>query len=137
MPVPNSTSQLAVSAIKDNKTIPITFRMKHKLPLHIDGKTFYNCDVFKLSLNRFETKQIEHSTDLAGTFIESSSEIAVFLGNDCNKLENMGISDHLIVQLPPVDSVDKTYIVPPTFESKGHTYLYNSGKKLKFNIYDR
>lgn len=25
----------------------------------------------------------------------------------------MGGSDHLIVQLPPVDSVDKTYIVPP------------------------
>lgn len=78
MPVPNSTSQLAVSAIKDNTTISITFRMKRNLPLHIDGKTFYNGDVFKFSLNRFETKQIEHSTNLTGTFIESSSEISLF-----------------------------------------------------------
>lgn len=52
-------------------------------------------------------------TDLSGTFIESSVPIAAFSGNDCNKLNNIGACDHLIEQLPPTDSIDKQYIVPP------------------------
>lgn len=103
----------ALSVIKDNTTISIPYRMNQNLPLHFDGKTFYNGDVFKFSLNQFETYKIEHTTDLTGTFIESSAEIAVFSGIDCNKLENIGGCDYLIEQLPPTDSVDKTYIVPP------------------------
>lgn len=58
IPILDSTSQLAVSAIKDNTLISIRFKMKHNLSLHIDGKTFYNEDVFDFSLNQFETFQI-------------------------------------------------------------------------------
>lgn len=67
MPMPDSTSQLALSASKDNTTISIPYRMNQNLPLHFDGKTFYNGDVFEFSLNQFETYQIEHTTDLTGT----------------------------------------------------------------------
>lgn len=73
---------------------------------------------FKFSLNLFENYQIEHTTDLTGTFIESSAEIAVFLGNDCNKLENIGGCDQLIEHLLPTDSIDKTYIVPPNSDER-------------------
>ncbi|XP_052694955.1 IgGFc-binding protein-like isoform X2 [Crassostrea angulata] len=118
IPIINSTSQLAVSAIKDNTLISIRFKMKQNLSLHIDGNRFYNGDVFKFSLNRFESYQIEHITDLTGTFVESSAKIAVFSGNDCNKLENFGGCDHLIEQLPPTDSVDKIYLVPPNSDDR-------------------
>lgn len=106
-------SQFAVAAIEDNTTTSINFKMKRNLPLNIEGNTFYNGVVFNFSLDRFETYQIEHCTDLTGTLIESSVPIAAFSGNDCNWLENIGGCDHLIEQLPPTDSVDKTYIVPP------------------------
>lgn len=89
-PEATRTSQVAMSAIEDNSTISITFKMKRNVPLIIEGKTFYSGDVFNLFLDRFETYQIEHSTDLTGTFIESSVPIAVFSGNDCNQLENTG-----------------------------------------------
>lgn len=65
--MPNSTSQLALSAIKDNTKISIPYRMNQNLALHFDGKTFFNGDVFEFSLNQFETYQIEHTTDLTGT----------------------------------------------------------------------
>lgn len=106
-------SQLAVAATVDNTTISITFKMKRNLPLNIEGNTYYSGDVFNFSLNRYETYQIAHETDLTGTFIESSAPIAAFSGNDCNKLENIGACDHLIEQLPPIDRVDTIYIVPP------------------------
>lgn len=111
-------SQLAVAATVDNTTISITFKMKRNLPLNIEGNTYYSGDVFNFSLNRYETYQIAHETDLTGTFIESSAPIAAFSGNDCNKLENIGYCDHLIEQLPPTDSVDSIYLVPPNANNR-------------------
>lgn len=52
---PESTwpSQFAVTAIDDNATISIIFKMKRNLSLKIEGNTFYNGDVFNFSLDRF------------------------------------------------------------------------------------
>ncbi|XP_078329766.1 IgGFc-binding protein-like isoform X2 [Crassostrea virginica] len=112
------TSQFAVAAIADNTWISITFKMRRNLPLYISGNAFYNNNVFNITLHRFETYQIAHSTDLTGTVIKSSSPIAAFSGNDCNKLEYIGYCDHLIEQLPPTVSVDNTYIVPPNSDDR-------------------
>lgn len=106
-------SQLAVAALKNNTTISIRFRIELYKSLDIEGGKYYNDDVFNFSLDRFETYQIAHSTDLTGTFIESSNPIAAFSGDDCTKLDGVGYCDHLIEQLPPTDTIDKTYIVPP------------------------
>lgn len=76
----------------------ITFQMKERL--QIDGKVYQSGDIFSLILNRFETYQIEHTVDMTGTVVESSSPIAVFSGNDCNILNGQGFCDHLIEQLP-------------------------------------
>ena len=112
-PVSSWKSQLAVAAIEDTTYISITFKMRQNLPIYISGNTFFNNDIFNVTLDRFETYQIAHDTDLTGTVIESSSPIAAFSGNDCNKLENIGACDHLIEQLPSTTSIDNTYIVPP------------------------
>lgn len=101
-PEATRTSQVAVSAIEDNSTISITFKMKRNVPLIIEGKTFHSGDMFNLSLNRFETYQIAHNTDLTGTLIESWVPIAAFSGNDCANLGGSGACDHLFEQLPPI-----------------------------------
>lgn len=111
-------SQFAVSAIEDNTVVSVTFKMKQNLPLNIEGNTYNNGDVFRFRLDSFETYQIDHTTDLTGTFIESSVPIAAFSGNDCTRLHNIGGCDHLIEQLPPTDSVDKMYIVPPNSDDR-------------------
>nr|XP_022312564.1 IgGFc-binding protein-like isoform X2 [Crassostrea virginica] len=111
-------SQLAVAAIENNTTVSITFKMRRNMPLNINGVTFYNNDVFNVTLNRLETYQIEHVTDLTGTVIESSTPIAAFSGNDCNTLGGSGACDHLIEQLPPTEGVDNAYIVPPNSDDR-------------------
>lgn len=52
--------------------------------------------MFHFRLERFETYQIEHITDLTGTFIESSVPIAAFSGNAANVLDNIGSFDHIV-----------------------------------------
>lgn len=117
-PAGSDQSQFAVSPIEDNTKISITFKMKRQVGLNIGMKVFFNGGVFNFSLDQYETYQIEHMTDLSGTVIESSVPIAAFSGNDCNKLEKLGYCDHLVEQLPPIDSVDKTYIVPPNMDDR-------------------
>ena len=132
------TSQLAVAAIADNTWISITFKMRRNVPLYISGNAFYNNSVFNITLHRFETYQIAHATDLTGTVIESSSPIAAFSGNDCNKLESIGACDHLIEQLPPIVSVDKMYIIPPNSDDRDTLIRITAleSSNLTYSIYD-
>lgn len=111
-------SQFAVAAIEENTQISITFKMKSNLPLSIDGNNYYSGDLFILTLDKLQTYEIEHITDLSGTVIESSDPIAAFSGNDCNTLDGFGGCDHLIEQLPPVNSLDNTFIVPPNSDQR-------------------
>lgn len=115
---PSGKSQLAVAAMKDNTTISVTFKMERNFALRIENNTFYRGDVFSFSLDRFETYQIAHSTDLTGTVIESSYPIAAFSGNDCNQIDGIGFCDYLITQLPPTSFVDNMYIVPPNNDDR-------------------
>nr|XP_034322113.1 uncharacterized protein LOC105340013 isoform X2 [Crassostrea gigas] len=111
-------SQLAVAALENNTQISVRFRMKQYTSLIIEGNKYYNGDVFIFTLDRFETYQIAHNTDLTGTFIESSNPIAAFSGNDCTELNGGKYCDHLFEQLPPTDTIDKTYIVPPNSDER-------------------
>ena len=111
-------SQMAIASIQDGTVITITFHMEHNMPLLIEGKTYHEGDRFTLNLDCFETYLIEHTSDLTGTAIESSHPIAVFSGNDCAELDSYGACDHLVEQLPPITSVDTTYIVPPNSDNR-------------------
>nr|XP_022312789.1 uncharacterized protein LOC111117854 [Crassostrea virginica] len=122
-------SQIAVTAIEDNTTIAVTLKMRRHINLTIDGNIYQNNDVFNVTLNRLETYQIEHKTDLTGSIIESSKPIAAFSGNDCNRLENIGACDYLIEQLPPVDGLDTTYIVPPNSDDRDTKVLITAIEK--------
>uniref|UniRef100_A0A8W8P3W5 IgGFc-binding protein N-terminal domain-containing protein n=1 Tax=Magallana gigas TaxID=29159 RepID=A0A8W8P3W5_MAGGI len=112
-------SQLAVAALENTTTISIRFRMKQYKSLDIEGRVYYNGDVFNFFLDRFETYQIAHDTDLTGTFIESSKPVAAFSGSDCGYLGGVGYCDLVMEQLPPTDTIDKTYIVPPNSHGRG------------------
>lgn len=108
-------SQFAIASLHKNTKVWITFKMKEGL--QIDGETYQNGDVLMLKLNHLETYQIEHTVDMTGTVVESSSPIAVFSGNDCNPVTGHGVCDHMFEQLPPTSSIDTAYVVTPHMNS--------------------
>lgn len=122
-PSSSFSSQFALAAIKNNTSVSITFKMKQNIPLYIHGNSFLNGDAYTLTLDRFETYQIAHGTDLTGTVVQSSKPIAVFSGNDCNWLENIGYCDPLIEQVIPTAKLDNTYIVPPNSNDRNTKVL--------------
>lgn len=102
-------SQFAIAPLHENTKIWINFKMKEGL--QIDGEIYQNGDVLILKLNHLETYQIEHTVDMTGTVVESSSPIAVFSGNDCNPVTGHGVCDHMFEQLPPTSSIDTAYVI--------------------------
>lgn len=137
-------SQFALASIDENTMVWITFRMKEALL--IDGKVYQSGETFRIKLNSYETYQIQHSVDMTGTVIESSSPIAVFSGNDCNKLNGQGFCDHLIEQLPPTSRIDTVYVVPPHLYSNTKIRViaidkscifYNCTNKINRKSYER
>lgn len=137
-------SQFAVASINENTMISITFQMNDTL--QIDGKIYRSGETFSIKLNCYETYQIQHTVDLTGTFVQSSLPIAVFSGNDCNKLNGQGFCDHLIEQLPPTSRIDAVYVVPPHLYSNTKirvmaidksTIFYNCTNKTFYKSYER
>ncbi|XP_062617021.1 mucin-2-like [Saccostrea cucullata] len=110
-------SQFAIGALHNKTNVEITFKFKQNTPLTIQGKSYRDGDVFTVMIERFETIQIAHTTDLSGSFITSTKPVAVFSGNRCKKFTNF--CSHMVTQLPPTTEVDTQYIVPPFFHNSG------------------
>ncbi|XP_061180773.1 IgGFc-binding protein-like [Saccostrea echinata] len=107
-------SQFAIAIAHEKTKVKIRFRMKSNTSISLLGGTYKDQDVFTVSLVKYETLQIRHTTDLTGTFITSSEPIAVFSGNRCQHLK-LGACSHLVTQLPPTTEFDNKYIVPPFY----------------------
>ncbi|XP_062576773.1 multiple epidermal growth factor-like domains protein 11 [Saccostrea cucullata] len=79
-----------------------------------DGRTYQNGDVMHLTMHRFRTFQFVHKAIFTGTTINASYPVAVFSGNKCNRLGYLGTCSKLIEQIPPINRLDNSFIVPPT-----------------------
>lgn len=112
-------SQLAFGAVHDQTRVEIILKLNSGQYIKYGGKKNRDGDKIIVTLNKYQTFQLSHNGDLTGTLITSSKPIAVFSGNRCNKLNSFGFCSHLVEQIPPMDSLDTTYIVPPHFERSG------------------
>jgi hypothetical protein len=116
--------QFAIAAFKTSTEVTILFQMKPNLPLIVDGIEYENGSEMVIKLNELETYQIMHNVDLSGTFIKASSNVAIFSGSRCEKIvfqnrSKSGACSHLVEQMPPVNRLDNTYIVPPNIKRYG------------------
>ncbi|XP_013407303.1 IgGFc-binding protein [Lingula anatina] len=66
-------------------------------------------------LDRLETIQIQSSSDITGTRINSTKPLSVMSGNMCSNIPcGVRACDHLVEQMYPVDRWGYTYIVVPS-----------------------
>ena len=117
---PVYSSVFGVAALDENTSVNITLQLSDKTSsVTIDGKVYGDSDTLELSMNSLETFQVGHGFDLSGTTVRSSKPVAVFSGNRCNMFSGSFTCSHMMEQLPPVKEWDKTFIVPPDFNSNG------------------
>ncbi|XP_062590485.1 IgGFc-binding protein-like isoform X2 [Saccostrea cucullata] len=117
---PVYASLFGVAALEDETLVTINFKLgNNSMPLTINGQNYSDSDTFEISLNNLETLQMEHSTDLSGTLVESSKPVAVFSGNRCNMFPESIRCSHFLEQMIPTADWGSSYIVPADFSSDG------------------
>ncbi|XP_055995396.1 fibrillin-1-like isoform X2 [Ostrea edulis] len=112
-------SQIAFAAAKDRTRVTVTLKLKSGQSIEYQGKRYRDGGEIIVTLNKYQTFELAHNGDLTGTMIFANNPVAVFSGNRCNKLNRYGYCSHLVEQIPPVESLDDVYVVPPHVDRSG------------------
>ncbi|CAH1272704.1 FCGBP [Branchiostoma lanceolatum] len=102
-------SEFGIFGTEDNTDVEITLRGTTQY----QGVTYSTGSVIRLVLNKIEAIQFQGS-DLTGTRITSNKPITLMSGVQCAQVPvNIGNRDHLVEQIPPVDTWGKRFVTVP------------------------
>ncbi|XP_035683576.1 IgGFc-binding protein-like [Branchiostoma floridae] len=110
-PHPAGPSEFGIFGTEDNTYIVITLRGT----THYQGLTYSTGSVIRLVLNKFEAVQFQgQRSDLTGTRVTSNKPVTLMSGVQCANVP-VGIHscDHLVEQIPPVDTWGKRFVTVP------------------------
>ena len=115
-PNANGVAQIGVVATADATTVTFALPPNPTNPTEVlvkyDGNNYKAGDVFSVNLQKFETVQLQSNLDLTATHIYSNMPIGVFSGNMFAAVGSANTNDHLVVQLPPVHSWGRNFVLP-------------------------
>ncbi|KAK3106331.1 hypothetical protein FSP39_017792 [Pinctada imbricata] len=104
-----------VVAANDNTMVSICLANNSQVAVNFSGMSYYGGDWINVTMNKFDTFEINSIGDLTGTYIKSNTSVSVLSGNMKTKVgtgSNLkGSKDHLVEQLLPVRSWGKTFAI--------------------------
>lgn len=130
-PQGKAASQIAVVTFTDNTEVRLELSSySESTDVIYNGLTFQPGDTIVQTLDAYECLLVQSKGDLSGTLITSSELVACFSGNDKTKISRLRYvnKDHLVMQLPPINSWGQRFAVVPTpVRTKGnHIYVMAS-----------
>lgn len=122
---PSYTSLIGIIAIHDRTTIFVTFQFAdRRSSFRFRGRNYRHRDTISVVLNRLQSFQISHNTDMSGTRIFSTRPISVFSGNECANVPfDKGYCDHLVEHIPPVNTWGQRFITAPLAGRRGGDFF--------------
>ncbi|XP_033096968.1 IgGFc-binding protein-like [Anneissia japonica] len=101
-------SQVLIVGIENNTSLSVLI----KAEVMFDNKQIHAGQFVNLTLRRFQAAQLQSELDLSGSLITSSKPITVMAGSMCATLSSNGLHcNHLVEQLPPLESWGSTFIL--------------------------
>lgn len=104
---PTTNCEFGIVGVKDGTNVQITLpKLRNGTIVEVtyEGFSYKNGDTLLITLQRYQTFQIQSKGDLTGSHIVSDSPVAVFSGNVRTAVGNSESRDHLVEQIPPVSS---------------------------------
>jgi CUB/sushi domain-containing protein len=107
-------TELGVASTEDSTTVSVTLPTKNKsLTVDYGGKLYKAGETIQVKLNKYQTLQLQSSSDLTGAHIVADKAVAAFSGNIKTNIGNGTFADHLVEQLTPVDTWGKKFVTAP------------------------
>lgn len=112
---PTRKTQIMVVGVHDSTSVTIKFPSGSwaRTTDSYNGKTYATGSTLALTLNKYQTFQIQGAGDLTGAYITSDKAISVFSGNQKTNTGTYTSSDHLVEHLTPVNTWGKTFATVP------------------------
>ncbi|XP_019621165.1 PREDICTED: IgGFc-binding protein-like [Branchiostoma belcheri] len=111
-------SEFAIFGVEDGTSVSVTL----KGTVSYNGRDYHAGSVITLTLDRLEAIQFQgrHPSDLTGTHIESDKPVSVMSGVRCaNVPTGITACDHLVEQVPPVNSWGQRFVTVPLALRRG------------------
>ena len=102
----------AVVGTTDSTVVTITFKLPLRGKVIFEDMTYRNGDIISITIHRYEAVQMSSLGSLTGTIIRATAKIAVFVAADYTSAKGLSM-DHLVEQLPPLDSWGMEYFLIP------------------------
>ncbi|KAJ8314516.1 hypothetical protein KUTeg_006666 [Tegillarca granosa] len=112
---PYRRAQIMVVGVQDSTSVTIRFSSSSwsKTTDSYGGRTYKSGSTLRISVNRYDTFQIQSPGDLTGAYITSDKPISVFSGNRKTNTGPYGSQDHLVEHLTPVNTWGKKFATVP------------------------
>ncbi|XP_063411443.1 IgGFc-binding protein-like [Mytilus trossulus] len=104
-------SLIALTPIENSTIVNIHIKTESG-SLTFENRQYSSNEIITTVINKYDTLEISHSSDLTGTFINSSSPLAVVSGNKCNYIHRQAGCNTFIEMVLPIEQLDQSYIVP-------------------------
>ncbi|XP_013406006.1 uncharacterized protein LOC106170605 [Lingula anatina] len=138
---PTTNCEIGLAGVHNNTQLTIIFPDDAEPPVSVfyEGIEYSNGNTLQTTINRFQTIQLQSNNkgDLTGTFIHSSDPVSVFSGNVRTSVGTGGSRDHLVEQIPPIQSWGKRFATVPIPERTiGDVFrIVSSKSNTRVNIY--
>ncbi|KAJ8315039.1 hypothetical protein KUTeg_007189 [Tegillarca granosa] len=112
---PYRRCQLMVVGVEDSTSVQIKFPSNSwaQTTDSYNGQTYAAGSTLSITVNRYDTFQIQSLGDLTGAYITSDKPISVFSGNRKTNTGQYDSQDHLVEHLTPVNTWGKKFATVP------------------------
>lgn len=122
--------EFAVLAGSEGAEVSVTL----KGAVTFKGKSYSAGDVLKVTLNSYESVQLQSRVDLSGSKVTANNPIVVFSGHSCAQKHTK--CDFVMEQLLPTSAWGTHYVVPPLSSQSDYDLVYvvaSQTTKLTYN----
>ena len=120
-----SQSMIAITPTESRTIVDLHLKMASG-SITYQNRTYSQNDTLTIVIDKHDTFEISHTSDLTGTQITSSSPVAVVSGNKGNAIDGKVGFNTFIEMVLPLEQLDTTYFIP--FIA---TRVNNTGNKQK------
>ncbi|CAG2190699.1 unnamed protein product [Mytilus edulis] len=106
-----SKSLLTISPLESDTKMQINLKLKSG-SLVLNNVKYKNNDTIQIVIQKHETFQLSHSSDLTGTMITANKRFLLISGNICNYIKNIAGCNPFIEMVLPINQLDKFYVIP-------------------------
>ncbi|XP_071099160.1 uncharacterized protein [Haliotis cracherodii] len=104
-----------IVATEDDTDVTVNFQIAQG-KVNFNNVNYQSEDTLEITLQTYDTLQLQCSVDLSGTYVTATKPVAVYSGSDYTEVDyyqHYDGKDNIVEQMPPITALGSMYVLPP------------------------